>query len=191
MKRYRHYTKDRAIALSCFGSVVEQDKYLELKEVVAKEFRDCDLFLSFSSRMVLKHLQKRGEIYKNLPQTLADIDMLGYKNIIVASINLFPTDEHHFLKKIVEGFKNFSLANIRNTDAIFTKTKETSIFLKELNDSVTKNQTANLYIIHGTPRFDNLAIASIEYAERFLESISDFNFTCSLEGAYPFFCYQR
>ena len=29
MKRYRHYKKDKAIILSCFGSVIEQDKYLE------------------------------------------------------------------------------------------------------------------------------------------------------------------
>ena len=58
MKRYRHYNKDKAIVLSCFGSVIEQNKYLELKKLVAKKFEDCDVFLSFSSRMVLKDLQK-------------------------------------------------------------------------------------------------------------------------------------
>ena len=40
MKRYRHYNKDKAIVLSCFGSVIEQNKYLELKKLVAKKFHN-------------------------------------------------------------------------------------------------------------------------------------------------------
>ncbi len=91
MKRYRHYKRDKAIILSCFGSVIEQDIYLKLKKDVESRFKDVDVFLSFSSRMVLKDLQKRGFEYRNLAQVLADVDMLGYNNIVVASINLFPT----------------------------------------------------------------------------------------------------
>ena len=83
MKRYRHYKKDKAIILSCFGSVIEQDKYLDLKKLVEDTFHNVDVFLSFSSRMVLNNLHKRDMDYKNLPQVLADVDMLGYKNIIV------------------------------------------------------------------------------------------------------------
>ncbi len=59
--------------------------------------------------MVLKLLKKKGDDYKNLPQVLADVDMAGYKNIIVSSINLFPTSEHAMLESIVNGFE---LANI-------------------------------------------------------------------------------
>ncbi len=108
MKRYRHYTKDKAIVLSCFGSVVEQKRYEALAKKVSERFEGCDVFMAFNSRMVLKILQKRGQNYKNLPQTLADVDMLGYKNIAVISVNLFPTDEHEMAKRVVEGFKNFS-----------------------------------------------------------------------------------
>jgi len=79
MKRYRHYKKDKAIVLSCFGSIIEQQRYLDLKELVQKEFPSCDVYLSFSSRMVLKHLNEQKEEFKNLPQVLADVDMLGYK----------------------------------------------------------------------------------------------------------------
>jgi sirohydrochlorin cobaltochelatase len=137
MKRYRHYTKDKAIILSCFGSIIEQNKYENLKNIIQNEFSECDIFLSFGSRMVLKHLHKQGESYKNLPQTLADVDMAGYKNIIVASINLFPTDEHKVLQNTVKGFKLFSLANIRYTDAILTKTKYTTNFLQNLNKTIS------------------------------------------------------
>ena len=186
MKRYRHYNKDRAIVLSCFGSIIEEKLYLDLKKDIEDRFENCDVYLSFSSRMVLKLLKKEGKEFKNLPQILADVDMAGYKNIIVSSINLFPTDEHKFTKKIVDGFKNFSLANIRLTDAILTKTKETTLFLKELDYAIKKDGVANLYIIHGTPRLDMSGIDSITYSANYLEMIG-YNYTCSLEGAYPYY----
>jgi len=191
MKRYRHYKQDKAIILSCFGSVIEQNKYLELKKLVEEKFKNVDVFLSFSSRMVLKDLYKRGMEYKNLPQILSDVDMLGYKNIIVASINLFPTDEHEMLKKTVEGFNNFSLANIRYSNAILTKSKDTTLFLKDLDESVTQKDTANLYVIHGTPALELGGIESITYSANFLEMIGDNNYTCSLEGAFPFYAVKE
>ena len=188
MKRFRHYNKKRAIVLACFGSVIEQQKYLDLENKIVEKFPDCDVFTSFSSRMVIKLLKKKkNEEYKNLPQTLADIDMLGYKHISVVSINIFPTDEHEVLKKIVDGFKHFSLANISCTNALLTKTKETTAFLKDLNEQISKDDTANLYVIHGTPRLDTVGIDSISYSASFLELISENNFTCSLEGAFPYF----
>ena len=188
MKRFRHYNKKRAIVLACFGSVIEQQKYLDLENVIVEKFPDCDVFVSFSSRMVIKLLKKKkNEEYKNLPQTLADIDMLGYKHVVVSSINIFPTDEHEVLKKIIDGFKNFSLANISFTNALLTKAKDTTAFLKDLNEQISKDDTANLYVIHGTPKLDTVGIDSINYTSSFLELISEKNFTCSLEGAFPYF----
>lgn len=187
MKRFRHYNQKRAIILACFGSVTERQKYIDLSEKVRQQFPDCAVFMSFSSRMVIKLLKKqKNEEYKNLPQTLADVDMLGYKHIVVASINLYPTDEHEYLKKIVRGFSYFSLANIRICDAILTKTKETSIFLKELSAALAKENTASLYIIHGTPKLDTIGIEAISYTKELLELIDERNFFCSLEGAFAY-----
>jgi len=191
MKRYRHYKKDRAIVLSCFGSVIEQEKYFALEEFIKESFPSWDVFTAFSSRMVIKLLAKEEKIYKNLPQTLADVDMLGYKNIIVSSINLFPTDEHEVVKKITQGFRVFSLANIRDTNAIITKTKESSLLLKELNQSISIDGVSNLYIIHGTPKLDTRGIDSITYADEFLKTISTNNYTCSLEGAFPYYAVKE
>jgi len=191
MKRYRHYKKDKAIVLACFGSVIEQEMYLSLKKEVEAKFEGVDVFLSFSSRMVLKDLQKRGMDYKNLPQVLADVDMLGYRNIIVASINLFPTDEHELLVRTVEGFKNFSYANIRATKAIINKTKETSLLLKKMNESINQEQWANLYVIHGVPILDLAGLSSVSYTDAFLKAISKKNYTCSLEGAFPYYAMKE
>lgn len=186
MKRYRHYKRDKAIVLSCFGSIIEQQRYIDLKELVQKEFPACDVFLSFSSRMVLKHLEKKDEKFKNLAQVLADVDILGYRHIAVGSINLFPTDEHEFMKKIVSGFKSFSLAQISHSDAILTKTKQTSKFLKDLHVEVSKEKTANLFVIHGTPKLDTLGIESINYSAKYLEFLDERNFSFSLEGAFAY-----
>jgi sirohydrochlorin cobaltochelatase len=191
MKRYRHYKKDKAIVLSCFGSVVEQEKYKQLKIIIEKEFDSVDVYLAFSSRMVLKALNKEETLYKNLPQMLSDLDMMGYRNIIVSSINIFPTDEHDVIRNTVAGFNQFSLSNIRNTNAILTKAKETTLFLKNLNAQVTKDDIANLYIIHGTPKLDNAGIASISYASDFLETLDENNFCCSLEGAFPYYAVKE
>lgn len=187
LKRYRHYNRKRAIVLACFGSVIEQQKYLDLKQLIEEKFPDCAVFISFSSRMVIKMLKKKKkEVYKNLQQTLADVDMEGYKHVVVSSINIYPTDEHEFLKKIVDGFGHFSLANLAFTNAILTKTKETTDYLKDLNEKVSKEDTANLYIIHGTPKLNTIGIDSISYTKEFLELIDDKNYVCSLEGALPY-----
>ena len=191
MKRYRHYTKNGAIILSCFGSVIEQEQYLNLKKLIEDKFKDWDVFISIGSRMVLKDLLSRGFEYKTLAQSLADADMLGYKNIIVSSINLFPTDEHNLLKKTVDGFKQFSFSNIRYTDAIFTKTKEVSLFLKELDNKISKKNRANLYIIHGVPRLDITGLDSVSYVAEFLKIINSKNYTCSLEGANPYYAIKQ
>ena len=206
MKRYRHYKRDKAIILSCFGSVIEQEMYLALKQEIEATFEGVDVFLSFSSRMVLKDLHKRGMEYRNLPQVLADVDMLGYRNIIVASINLFPTDEHELLLRTVKGFNSFSYANIRATKAIINKTKETSLFLKSLNSkigiggfspeqdeakAVDSKSWANLYVIHGVPLLDLSGLSSVRYTEEFLKVISKKNYTCSLEGAFPYYAIKE
>lgn len=64
MKRYRHYKKDKAIILSCFGSIIEQQKYLDLKKSIEEQFEGIDVFIAISSRMVLKGLIKHGFEYK-------------------------------------------------------------------------------------------------------------------------------
>jgi len=185
MKRYRHYSRGGAIVLACFGSIVEERLYLDLHKEVAERFAEFDVFLSFSSRMVLKILQERGKSFKTLPQVLADVDRAGYKRVVVASVNLFPTDEHAYTRRIVEGFRHFTPANLRLSDAILSRSKETTLFLQWLDRQLKDPEWANLYIIHGTPRLDVEGIDSIDYSSGYLKMLGS-NYTCSLEGAYPY-----
>jgi sirohydrochlorin cobaltochelatase len=193
MKRYRHYDKDTAIILSCFGSVIEQDKYLEFQKYIQESFKNIPVFISFSSKMVIKKLAKEAKEYKNLPQVMADVDMMGYKKYIVASINVFPTDEHEVLKRTVKGFREFSLANIRYTNALLHKTKESSLFLKKLDETIRcgDEEMINLYIIHGVPVLDLAGLESVRYCSDFLKVLNQNNLSCSLEGEYPFYAIKE
>jgi len=188
MKRYRHYNKDTAIILSCFGSVIEQERYFDFEEYIREQFRDIDVFTAFSSKMVIKALAKEGKIYKNLPQVMADVDMEGYKRYIIVSVNIFPTDEHEVLIRMVKGFREFSLANIRYTNPLLHKTKETSLYLKWLDEEIRGDRDIiNLYIIHGVPVLNLSGLASVSYASNFLSRVNRDNITCSLEGEFPFY----
>jgi sirohydrochlorin cobaltochelatase len=189
MKRYRHYNKETAIILSCFGSVIEQQKYLEFEKFIQESFKEIPVFTAFSSKMVIKELASKGEEYKNLPQVMADIDMQGYKRYVVVSVNIFPTDEHEVLTRMVKGFKEFSLANIRYTNPLLHKTKETSNYLNSLDAKVREKDAdvINLYIIHGVPVLNLGGLEAVNYTANFLKMINERNLTCSLEGEFPFF----
>lgn len=189
MKRYRHYNKGTAIILSCFGSVIEQDKYFKFEEYIKNHFKGIPVFTAFSSKMVIKELAKEGKVYKNLPQVMADVDMEGYKHYIVVSVNIFPTDEHEVLVRMVKGFKKFSLANIRYTNSLLHRTKETSLYLKNLDAKIRgkKKDIINLYVIHGVPVLNLGGLESVSYASNFLKMINKNNITCSLEGEFPFY----
>ena len=189
MKRYRHYNKETAIILSCFGSVIEQEKYLAFEAFVKESFEEFPVFTAFSSKMVIKELAKKGEVYKNLPQVMADVDMEGYKRYIVVSVNIFPTDEHEVLTRMVKGFREFSLANIRYTTPLLHKTKETSNYLNFLDAKIRQKNSdvINLYIIHGVPVLNLAGLEAVNYTANFLKMINEKNLTCSLEGEFPFF----
>ncbi len=193
MKRYRHYNKNTAIILSCFGSVIEQKKYFEFESYIKDQFPEIDVFTAFSSKMVIKSLAEEGKEYKNLPQVMADVDMSGYKRYIVVSVNIFPTDEHEVLIRMVDGFRNFSLANIRYTNTLLHKTKETSLYLKNLDESTRKGdkEIINLYIVHGVPVLHLGGLEAVSYASEFLKRINPHNISCSLEGEFPFYAIKE
>ena len=194
MKRYRHYNKGTAVILSCFGSVVEQDRYLELAEFIGDNLEDVSVYTAFNSRMVLKLLKKQqGKEFKNTPQTLADCDMKGYKRIVVASVNIFPTSEHEELQKVVDGFGVFSLSNIRLTKAVFSSSKATTKILSAIDSELREadGEAANIYIVHGSPDLDFSGNGSISYAKELLTTLGENNFFCSLEGALPFWAIKE
>ncbi len=186
MKRLRHYNQGTAIVLSCFGSVVEQQRYVKLQQHISELYPDCHVRMATSSKMVIKKLARKGEVCQSLPQVLSDLDTQGYHHILVVSCYLFPTDEHLYLTKIVDGFKQFSLSRIGQTPAIMHHSQLATKLLGALHQRFPVDQGCNLYIHHGAPLLDNPGHQAIHYCDSLLTKISKRNFTCSLEGAWPF-----
>ena len=187
MKRFRHYKKDTAIVLACFGSVVEQGRYLALQQQVQQAYPDYPVQLAFSSRMVIKALAKQGEHYVNLPQTLAQLDSEGYRRVVIASCYLFPTEEHGMTLATAQGFGQFSLSRMVVTPALLQQVKHTNTILQALSQRFpASDKVANLFISHGAPLLDNAGYSAVQYAEGLLHRLGENNFNCSLEGTYPF-----
>lgn len=186
MKRLRHYNQGTAIVLCCFGSVVEQARYLSLQQRIANQYPNCEVKLAVSSKMVVKKLAKQGEHYQNLPQVMADLDMAGFQRILVVSCYLFPTDEHLQLCNMVQGFRQFSLANIEHTPAILHHTHHASNVMSALDQRFSDGSEANLFVHHGAPLLDNPGHQAIHYCDSLLARLSERHFSCSLEGAWPF-----
>lgn len=187
MKRLRHYSKDTAIVLSCFGSVESLHHYQNFHEQIKKEFLEHTIEMSFSSRTILKKLQRKDISFHTLPQILANIDRAGFRKVVVVSVNLFPTDEHEFVLKTVRGFEQFSLQRFETTKALLSRSKATSDFLVSLQDHFRKlhPQAAILYIAHGSPYLNQAGIFSLDYAKNFLKSLDNKTELCTLEGVYP------
>jgi sirohydrochlorin cobaltochelatase len=191
MKRLRHYKLGTSIILCCFGSVVEQKRFLLLKEKVALLYPKCDVKIALSSRMVIKKLNKEGKNYQHLPAVLAQTDLEGYQRVLVVSCYLFPTDEHTQLTKMVDGFRHFSLANIETTPAILHQTHKANDLLFSIHQQFESGSDINLFVHHGSPYLDNTGHQAIHYCDNLLTQLSDKNLSCSLEGAWPFHIMQK
>lgn len=188
MKRWRHYKKEMAVVLAAFGSISEKDRYERFREFISTSFEGIPVYMAFSSRSVLKKLNSENIEYKNLTQTMADLDMEGYKRIVVSSVNIFPTDEHELNKKIVEGFSQFVPSYLKITGSLFSKTEHATQILSEINIKLREKYQDDmlLYVIHGAPYFEQAGLQSISYCKDFLTELHPHNFFTSLERIYLF-----
>ncbi len=187
MKRFRHYTEDTAIVLACFGSVVEQGRYQQLADEVQQAYPDYPVSLAISSRMVIKKLAAKGQSFRNLPQTLADLDMAGFRRIVVVSTYLYPTEEHAWTKKTVAAFGQFSLSRFAVTPSLLNKSRTATQILQGLHQRFESHcEVANLFVLHGSPELEQSGFSSIQYSRELLGALSPYNHCCSLEGGFPY-----
>ncbi|EKE03411.1 MAG: hypothetical protein ACD_20C00207G0008 [uncultured bacterium] len=190
MKRLRHYDKDLAVVLSVFGSSDDSamEQYLQLQEEVKQKLPDdMDVRIAISSRTVLKKLEQKGQKYYTLPEQLANLDRLGHRKVIVSSVNVFPTEEHRYLERIVDAFRSIS-DRYEITVPLFTKSKKTNEFLDYLDSELrAKYNAANvIYVAHGAPNLNSSGSQSFAYARDYLKLLNPRNFFYTIEGSYPY-----
>ena len=190
MKTIKHYDKDLAVVLSIFGSSdpSAMQQYLKLQEEVKQSLpENIEVRIAVSSRTVLKKLEERGESYYTLTEQLANLDRLGHRRVIVSSVNVFPTEEHRYLERIVDAFKNIS-DRYEITVPLFTRAKKTNEFLCHLDSELrTKYKASNIvYIAHGALNLNSQGAQSFSYVKDYLKILNPRNFFCTIEGAYPY-----
>lgn len=191
MKKLRHYDKNIAVVLSVFGSseMPAMKQYHDLEEHVKQNVpTDIELRIAISSKTIMKKLEKQGHHYLTLLEQLANLDRLGYKKVIVASINLFPTGEHEYIQKVVDTFKNVLIAKYEITAPLFTKAKQTNDFLCILNNKLrTKYDISNiLFIAHGAANLASPGNSTFAYIREYLKVLNPRNYLYTIEGAFPY-----
>ena len=191
MKRLRHYNKDLAVVLSVFGSSepAAMAQYEELKQEIKHGLPpETEVRMAISSRTVLKKLEEKGQKFLTLAEELANIDRQGYKKVVVASINLFPTDEHEHLLKIIDGFKNISPARYEVTAPVFAKSKLTNEFLKTLDDKLRQeyNVSGIVYIAHGSSNLTSAGNQTFLYVREYLKMLNSNNQFFTIEGVFKY-----
>jgi len=134
-----------------------------LQRYIQGEFAECDVFLSFSSEIIVKKLSQKGVKIKNLSHTLADADMLGYRKTAVAPVALFAADKQGVESAILTGTGGLSL-------------------LRELYTETKKEDTANLFVFHDTKSKN----PSLKHLGQFLKELDSLNFSCAIKGESGF-----
>jgi len=192
MKKLRHYNKGLAVVLSVFGSSEPSaiQQYTQLYEEIKKDLpAESELRLAISSRTVLKNLEKQGNYHYTLVEQLAFLDRLGYRKIIVVSVNLFPTEEHEYLLQIVDAFrKTISCAEYEVTMPVFTKASRINNYLTSLNEQFRSEESSQnvVYIAHGNKNLNSSGSQIYSYVRDYLKLLNPRNFFYTVEGCFTY-----
>ncbi len=190
MKRIRHYDKDLAVVFSVFGSSNDEamNQYLSLmEESKAKLPENTELRLAVSSRTVLKKQEAKGNYYLTLAEQLANLDRMGYRKVVVSSVNIFPTEEHLYLLRIVDSFRHIS-NRYEVGLPLFARTKKVNLLLTELNEQLRSEYCPDsiVFLAHGAPNLENPGHQVYTYLLDYLKMLNPTNLFYTIEGAYPY-----
>lgn len=91
---------DTALLLVTFGSTydVPQQTFEKQKEFFQKQFPNTDLYLSYTSRIIINRMQAQGKEF--IPPAMWMQSFLGknYKNVYVQSFHVIPGEEYTLLR---------------------------------------------------------------------------------------------
>ncbi|MBF0208265.1 MAG: sirohydrochlorin cobaltochelatase [Oligoflexia bacterium] len=190
-----NHSHQQAIVISCFGAVHENEIYLDFKNFVQKYFPDTTVFIAFTSKMVIKKLQKEKNLhFKNLPQVLADIDMQGYNEIVVLPLYIYPTEEYNRVQRVVSAFQQISAAKITLAQPLLSDYQSVCTFVKILTATLTPAypHASFLFISHGftdspsNEQGKNIYLQLGSLAQSLTNEKSIRYHCCTLEGLYAF-----
>lgn len=98
----------QAILVVAFGTTVESARQNQINPVVAfikKQYKDQEVRLAFTSRIIVKRLRERGELIDTEQSAIEDLIQQGYESIIVQPLHLIGGEEFDKLKQNILAYK--------------------------------------------------------------------------------------
>lgn len=162
----------KAILLSFFGTTRLREHERVIDKFVngfKKEFKDCDVEICFTSRIVKRILEKKGMSFNDECEAINKLKEAGYKDIRVVSTNIIPGKEYKKLRKISN----------RLTSPFISNAKDIMKHLEDMTSFELKNDEEFIYVGHGT---DHIADRIYEDIDDAFRAHNDKYHMMSIEG---------
>lgn len=97
----------RAIIITSFGSTVEkarEENIFPLVNLVKETHPDYDVYLAFTSRIIIRKLKEQGIYFKNEQEVMEELVSAGYEEIFVQPTHLVGGEEFQKLRRNMSAF---------------------------------------------------------------------------------------
>jgi len=157
----------KALFMVHFGTTHNDTKELTIDKMnkkFADEFKDYDLFTAYTSRIVLKRLKDRGEVFSTPIRVLNSLADQGYEELLVQTSHVIPGIEYENLVREVNSFSN-KFKSIKIGKPLLYYIDDYKKCVEALADEyVPKNKKEALVLVcHGTDSPLATSYAMIEY----------------------------
>ena len=156
----------KAILVVSFGTTFPETRDKNIAAVarrVAAQWPECPVYEAWTSSMIMRALEKRGEHVDNVPEALARMAADGITDIKVLPTHLLYGDEYDKMCAFLdEGRGNF--ASITVAAPLLASDDDLRAVLSAVAEGVeTADDEALVLMGHGTPHFCNTVYAAMDY----------------------------
>lgn len=180
------FNKDKAILVVSFGTSYQTACNLTIKKLedeIKMKFPKYAVYRAFTSQMIINKLKKRDNIdICNVHQALKNILNDNIKKIIVLPTHIMHGHEYekmvNYIKKMENKFDEIDILR----PLLSISDDYISLGKILINEYATSQNTAMLFMGHGTDHFANSAYAAMDYTFKQLDAP---NFFVACVEGYP------
>lgn len=180
----------KAILVVSFGtSHIEalKSSIEKIENRIRDEFKDYDVFRSFTAHFIIKKLKERDNLDILIPEeALEDLRDKGYEEVIVQPLHIIPGEEFDYIKGIVEHnkdkFKNIKLGRpIFFYQGMNGLPEDYTLFIESVKE-LLENEESVILFGHGTEHPANAVYGMLQTV--LVDEGYDNVFVATVEG-YP------
>lgn len=159
----------------------------KIENRIRDEFKDYDVFRSFTAHFIIKKLKERDNLDILIPEkALEDLKDKGYEEVIVQPLHIIPGEEFDYIKGIVEhnkdNFKNIKLGRpIFFYQGMNGLPEDYTLFIESVKE-LLENEESVILFGHGTEHPANAVYGMLQTV--LVDEGYDNVFVATVEG-YP------